>query len=62
MYYCQQSRDNLLLCVCVSIAEFCREVTDIQMPIVAPVILPEMLKIFTDSEVKCTRTLAVTFA
>ena len=33
--------------------EFCREVTDNQMPQVAPVILPEMYKIFTQAEV-CT--------
>ena len=31
--------------------EFCREVTDIQMPRVAPVILPEMYKIFIHAEV-----------
>lgn len=31
--------------------EFCREVTDIQMPHVAPVILPEMYKIFIHAEV-----------
>lgn len=31
--------------------EFTREVTDIQMPLVAPVILPEMYKIFTMAEV-----------
>lgn len=32
-------------------AEFTREVTDTQMPHVAPVILPEMYKIFTMAEV-----------
>lgn len=32
-------------------AEFTREVTDTQMPLVAPVILPEMYKIFTMAEV-----------
>lgn len=31
--------------------EFTREVTDTQMPLVAPVILPEMYKIFTMAEV-----------
>lgn len=34
-------------------AEFTREVTDTQMPLVAPVILPEMYKIFTMAEVWC---------
>ena len=38
---------QLLCCT----AEFCREVTDIHMPVVAPVILPEMLKIFTQHDV-----------
>ena len=33
--------------------EFCREVTDIQIPHVAPLILPEMYKIFIHAEVKC---------
>ncbi|KAJ7325726.1 Importin 9 [Desmophyllum pertusum] len=33
------------------LTEFCREVTDIQMPHVAPVILPEMYKIFIHAEV-----------
>lgn len=32
--------------------EFTREVTDTQMPLVAPVILPEMYKIFTMAEVQ----------
>lgn len=32
--------------------EFTREVTDTQMPHVAPVILPEMYKIFTMAEVR----------
>ncbi|KAI1230875.1 hypothetical protein IHE44_0008307 [Lamprotornis superbus] len=32
------------------LTEFTREVTDIQMPLVAPVILPEMYKIFTMAE------------
>jgi len=32
-------------------AEFCREVTDLQMPQVASVILPEMYKIFTQQNV-----------
>ena len=36
---------------CLCFAEFCREVTDTQMPQVAPVILPEMYKIFTQAEV-----------
>lgn len=31
--------------------EFTREVTDVQMPDVAPVILPQMYKIFTMAEV-----------
>ena len=31
--------------------EFCREVTDVQMPQVASVILPEMYKIFTQQNV-----------
>lgn len=35
-----------------SFAEFTREVTDTQMPLVAPVILPEMYKIFTMAEVR----------
>ena len=34
-------------------SEFCREVTDIQIPHVAPVILPEMYKIFIHAEVQC---------
>lgn len=33
------------------LTEFTREVTDTQMPLVAPVILPEMYKIFTMAEV-----------
>nr|XP_058971952.1 importin-9-like isoform X1 [Pocillopora verrucosa]XP_058971953.1 importin-9-like isoform X1 [Pocillopora verrucosa] len=33
------------------LTEFCREVTDTQMPHVAPVILPEMYKIFIHAEV-----------
>ncbi|KAK2163574.1 hypothetical protein LSH36_77g04009 [Paralvinella palmiformis] len=38
------------------LTEFCREVTDTQMPRVAPVILPEMYKIFTQDEVYSIRT------
>uniref|UniRef100_A0A8C5TFL6 Importin 9 n=1 Tax=Malurus cyaneus samueli TaxID=2593467 RepID=A0A8C5TFL6_9PASS len=38
------------------LTEFTREVTDIQMPLVAPVILPEMYKIFTMAEVYGIRT------
>ncbi|NP_001087649.1 importin 9 L homeolog [Xenopus laevis] len=38
------------------LTEFTREVTDTQMPLVAPVILPEMYKIFTMSEVYGIRT------
>ena len=34
------------------IAEFCREVSDIQMPHVAPLILPEMYKIFVHADVR----------
>ncbi|XP_073176312.1 importin-9 isoform X2 [Lepidochelys kempii] len=37
-------------------SEFTREVTDTQMPLVAPVILPEMYKIFTMAEVYGIRT------
>ena len=33
-------------------AEFCREVSDIQMPHVAPLILPEMYKIFVHADVR----------
>lgn len=44
-----------LLCSC---AEFTREVTDTQMPLVAPVILPEMYKIFTMAEVRHNYTSA----
>ena len=33
------------------LVEFCREVTDLQMPQVASVILPEMYKIFTQQNV-----------
>uniref|UniRef100_A0A8C5P946 Importin 9 n=1 Tax=Leptobrachium leishanense TaxID=445787 RepID=A0A8C5P946_9ANUR len=40
------------------LTEFTREVTDTQMPLVAPVILPEMYKIFTMSEVYGIRTRA----
>ncbi|XP_055510701.1 importin-9 [Leucoraja erinacea] len=40
------------------LTEFTREVTDIQMPLVAPVILPEMYKIFTMAEVYSIRTRA----
>ncbi|PIO13139.1 hypothetical protein AB205_0020590, partial [Aquarana catesbeiana] len=40
------------------LAEFTREVTDTQMPLVAPVILPEMYKIFTMSDVYSIRTRA----
>lgn len=35
--------------------EFTREVTDTQMPLVAPVILPEMYKILTMAEVRAAR-------
>ncbi|KAG7472163.1 hypothetical protein MATL_G00105990 [Megalops atlanticus] len=38
------------------LTEFTREVTDMQMPFVAPVILPEMYKIFTMAEVYSIRT------
>ncbi|ELK34962.1 Importin-9, partial [Myotis davidii] len=38
------------------LTEFTREVTDTQMPLVAPVILPEMFKIFTMAEVYGIRT------
>ncbi|KAI8511530.1 Importin 9 [Branchiostoma belcheri] len=38
------------------LTEFTREVTDAQMPQVAPVILPEMYKIFTQAEVYSIRT------
>lgn len=38
------------------LTEFCREVTDTQMPQVAPVILPEMYKIFTQDEIYSIRT------
>uniref|UniRef100_A0A4X1SFV8 Importin 9 n=1 Tax=Sus scrofa TaxID=9823 RepID=A0A4X1SFV8_PIG len=38
------------------LTEFTREVTDTQMPLVAPVILPEMYKIFTMAEVYGIRT------
>ncbi|XP_035243530.1 importin-9 [Anguilla anguilla] len=38
------------------LTEFTREVTDTQMPMVAPVILPEMYKIFTMTEVYSIRT------
>ncbi|KAM8976738.1 importin-9 [Pelodytes ibericus] len=40
------------------LTEFTREVTDSQMPFVAPVILPEMYKIFTMSEIYGIRTRA----
>ncbi|XP_018412390.1 PREDICTED: importin-9 [Nanorana parkeri] len=40
------------------LTEFTREVTDTQMPLVAPVILPEMYKIFTMSDVYSIRTRA----
>uniref|UniRef100_A0A3B3IEN4 Importin 9 n=1 Tax=Oryzias latipes TaxID=8090 RepID=A0A3B3IEN4_ORYLA len=40
------------------LTEFTREVTDTQMPLVAPVILPEMYKIFTMAEVYSIRTRA----
>ncbi|XP_059806493.1 importin-9 isoform X1 [Hypanus sabinus] len=40
------------------LTEFAREVTDTQMPLVAPVILPEMYKIFTMAEVYSIRTRA----
>nr|XP_029527373.1 importin-9-like isoform X3 [Oncorhynchus nerka] len=38
------------------LTEFTREVTDTQMPLVAPVILPEMYKIFTMMEIYSIRT------
>ncbi|KAF6722476.1 Importin-9 [Oryzias melastigma] len=38
--------------------KFTREVTDTQMPLVAPIILPEMYKIFTMAEVYSIRTRA----
>lgn len=38
------------------LTEFTREVTDTQMPLVAPVILPEMYKIFTMADVYSIRT------
>ncbi|XP_027134595.1 importin-9 [Larimichthys crocea] len=38
------------------LTEFTREVTDTQMPLVAPVILPEMYKIFTMAEIYSIRT------
>ncbi|TRY59713.1 hypothetical protein DNTS_002507 [Danionella cerebrum] len=38
------------------LTEFTREVTDVQMPDVAPVILPQMYKIFTMAEVYSIRT------
>ena len=41
---------HVLLSICF--AEFCREVTDMQIPQVAPVILPEMYKIFIQAEVR----------
>ncbi|XP_042197978.1 importin-9 isoform X3 [Callorhinchus milii] len=40
------------------LTEFTREVTDTQMPLVAPVILPEMYKIFTMADVYSIRTRA----
>ncbi|XP_068125456.1 importin-9 [Hyperolius riggenbachi] len=40
------------------LTEFTREVTDTQMPLVAPVILPEMYKIFTMNDVYSIRTRA----
>nr|XP_020463415.1 importin-9 [Monopterus albus] len=40
------------------LTEFTREVTDTQMPLVAPVILPEMYKIFTMAEIYSIRTRA----
>lgn len=43
---------TLVLRYCFFSAEFTREVTDTQMPLVAPVILPEMYKIFTMAEVR----------
>lgn len=39
------------LALFLHLLEFTREVTDTQMPHVAPVILPEMYKIFTMAEV-----------
>ncbi|CAH3045821.1 unnamed protein product [Pocillopora meandrina] len=38
------------------LTEFCREVTDTQMPHVVPVILPEMYKIFIHAEMHSIRT------
>ncbi|XP_071960511.1 importin-9-like [Antedon mediterranea] len=38
------------------LTEFSREVTDMQMPNVAPVILPEMYRIFTNAELYSIRT------
>lgn len=46
---------SFFLLICLELfdmfPEFTREVTDTQMPLVAPVILPEMYKIFTMAEV-----------
>jgi len=47
-------------CVCIFV-EFCREVTDVQMPQVASVILPEMYKIFTQQNVSSFPVLLVIF-
>lgn len=47
LWVCFPLRSSLVFCS----AEFTREVTDTQMPHVAPVILPEMYKIFTMAEV-----------
>lgn len=38
------------------LTEFCREVSDIQMPHVAPLILPEMYKIFVHADLYSIRT------
>ena len=38
------------------LTEFCREVTDNQMPQVSPVILPEMFKILSQVDVYSIRT------
>ena len=46
--------------VCVRV-EFCREVTDLQMPQVASVILPEMYKIFTQQNVSCFFVILISF-
>ena len=55
VFCCWMNTNSLLVHVtwiCL-FSEFCREVTDIQIPHVAPVILPEMYKIFIHAEVRC---------